>query len=68
VEFDEIFESKPIPDPCRKTLAAPYFLANQAKDIWQCHYHEREIKEGLKYAVPENETQAARKERELQIA
>jgi hypothetical protein len=68
VEFDEICESKPIPDPRRKALAAPNFLADQAKDIWQRHYRETVVKVGLKYSVPENETQTAKNERELQMA
>ena len=38
MEFEDICESKPIPDPRRKALAAPQFLADHAKEIWQKHY------------------------------
>jgi len=57
-EFEEICESKPIPDPRRKALAAPQFLAEQAKEIWQKHYRDAVITVGKKYPVPENENNA----------
>ena len=68
VEFEEICESKPIPDPRRKALAAPQFLADQAKETWQKHYRDTVVAVGLKYPVPENETAAARNERELKAS
>jgi len=68
IEFEEICESKPIPDPRRKALAAPQFLADQAKEIWQKYYRETVVAVGQKYPVPENETAAAKHERELKIS
>jgi hypothetical protein len=68
VEFEEICESKPIPDPRRKALVAPTFLADQAKDAWQRHYRDTVIKIGLLHPVPENENAARKSEREFQMA
>ena len=66
--FEEICESKPIPDPRRKALVAPTFLADQAKDAWQRHYRDTVIKIALLHPVPENENAARKSEREFQMA
>jgi hypothetical protein len=68
IELEEVCESKPIPDPRRKALAYPQFLAEQAKEIWQKHYRTAVLNVGLQYPVPETETAAARTIRENTIA